>query len=57
MVSLRNISKTYKGRSLDVCALSNVNIEISSTGLIFILGESGSGKSTIHILMVRMKTS
>lgn len=49
---LENISKTYNAGKPNACkALNNINIEINSGELISIIGESGSGKSSLlHIL-------
>ena len=49
---LENISKTYNEGKPNACnALKNINLEISSGELISIIGESGSGKSSLlHIL-------
>lgn len=48
MIDLRNVKKVYKSkRGTDTTALDNINFKIGNTGMIFILGKSGSGKSTI----------
>ncbi len=48
MIELRNISKTYsKGNEDEVKALKNVNLTFNDSGLYFITGKSGSGKSTM----------
>lgn len=48
MLTLKNVSKTYKlKRALPVKALQNVSVEFQNRGLVFILGKSGSGKSTM----------
>ena len=48
MIELRNVSKTYacKKGSPPVRALDNVSLQFADTGMVFILGKSGSGKST-----------
>lgn len=47
MIKLINVSKIYKGISIPVVALNNINLELERNGLTFILGKSGSGKSTL----------
>ncbi len=48
MIELKNISKTYsKGNEDEVKALKNVNLTFNDSGLYFITGKSGSGKSTM----------
>ena len=48
MIELRNVSKTYsKGKEDEVKALKNVNLTFNESGLYFITGKSGSGKSTM----------
>lgn len=49
---LDNISKTYNVGKSNACkALNNINLEINSGELISVIGESGSGKSSLlHIL-------
>lgn len=47
MIEITNINKTYKSKTKDaVKAIQGVNLEFSKNGLVFILGKSGSGKST-----------
>ena len=48
MVRLENVSKTYivnKNKSVE--ALKNVNLDFEEKGLVFILGKSGCGKTTL----------
>ncbi len=47
MISLKEISKTYKQGSLEVPVLHDINIEIESGEFVSIMGPSGSGKSTL----------
>ena len=44
MIRLENVTKVYKG---DVTALRGVNLEIQRGEFVFLVGQSGSGKSTI----------
>ena len=46
MLQIRNLTKTYKVGSGRIVALDNVNIDYPEKGLVFIVGKSGSGKST-----------
>lgn len=48
MIELRNVNKTYQAQSSHpLKALKNVNLKFSSTGLVFIHGKSGSGKTSL----------
>lgn len=47
MVDLINISKNYKTKSGEVQALKDVNINFPDRGMVFILGKSGCGKTTL----------
>lgn len=48
MLSLVNVAKTYRLKNaLPVKALDNVSVTFQEKGMIFILGKSGSGKSTM----------
>ncbi|KZK06129.1 MULTISPECIES: ABC transporter ATP-binding protein [Lactococcus] len=47
MISLNNISKTYKNGETDINALKNIELDISPNEITIILGPSGSGKSTL----------
>ncbi len=47
MLELRNITKAYKTKSGDVRALNNLSLTFPSTGLVFITGKSGCGKTTL----------
>ena len=47
MLQTVNLTKVYRTKKgVEVHALKNVNLTLPDTGMVFILGKSGSGKST-----------
>ena len=47
MIELKDLSRVYKIKNNHpVKALDKINLKIGTTGMVFILGKSGSGKST-----------
>lgn len=47
MIHFKNLSKIYKTSYGDVEALKNIELVLPKTGMIFIVGKSGSGKTTM----------
>ena len=56
MLEIKNISKTYGSGRNAFQALTDVNINFGSKGLIIILGKSGCGKSTLLNIIGGMDT-
>jgi cell division transport system ATP-binding protein len=50
MIKLENVTKTYKG---DIPALRNADVDIAKGEFVFLVGASGSGKSTFLRLINR----
>ena len=50
MIRLRNVSKTYKG---NVVALKDLSLDIGKQEFVFIVGPTGSGKSTLIRLLIK----
>lgn len=48
MLEIKNLTKTYKTSGKEgVTALNNIDLRFGDSGMVFILGKSGSGKSTM----------
>ena len=47
MLEIKDVTKVYNGKGGRVVALDKISIDFGDRGLIFLLGKSGSGKSTI----------
>ena len=47
MIQISNLTKIYKSKKKNSHkALDNINLVLPDTGLVFVIGKSGSGKST-----------
>ena len=51
MVKLTNLTKIYKTANGQQKALNNVSFELASNGIVFVVGKSGSGKTTMMNLI------
>ena len=52
MIIVKNLTKVYKSKKAKSClALNNVSFSLPSKGLVFVIGKSGSGKSTMLNLL------
>ena len=47
MICISNLSKTYKTKSGEIHALSDINLHVARGEFVAIIGTSGSGKSTL----------
>ena len=50
MIRLRNVQKTYKG---NVVALKDISLDIAKQEFVFMVGPTGSGKSTLIRLLIK----
>ena len=51
MLTVKNIHKTYKRGTQEVTAIDDISIEIPSGDFISIVGQSGSGKSSLLLVL------
>lgn len=51
MISLDQVSKVYRTKTIETTALNNVNLEVPKGEFISIMGPSGCGKSTLLNIM------
>lgn len=58
MIEFRNVTKTYNSatRGRPVAALTDINLKIDDGELVFFVGPSGAGKTTMMRLLTRMET-
>jgi peptide/nickel transport system ATP-binding protein len=54
VLSIRNLSVTYRIGNEDFPAVSDVNLDLAADERIGIVGESGSGKSTLALALMRL---
>lgn len=48
MLEVRNLTKIYKTKeSIETIALNSVSLKFPETGMVFLIGKSWSGKSTL----------
>lgn len=47
MIEVKNVCKFYETKNGEVKALDNVNLSFPNSGLFFVLGKSGCGKTTL----------
>lgn len=47
LLAIKNVSKTYKSKSLQVNVLKSISLSIDKAEMVAIMGPSGSGKSTL----------
>jgi len=47
MFEIKNLKKSYKTKNVVVQAVNDVSLKIQDKGMIFLMGKSGSGKSTM----------
>ena len=48
MIEIKNLTKTYKSKKGFVChALKDVSFTLPDTGMVFVVGKSGCGKTTL----------
>ncbi len=47
MISIKNVSKCYKNKDIEVNALNGISLDIKENMITAIIGRSGSGKSTL----------
>ena len=51
MISLSNINKIYRTKTIETVALNNINLEVAEGEFLSIMGPSGCGKSTLLNVM------
>lgn len=56
MLKVKNVSKIYKKNAEEVKAIDNVSLEIASGDFVSIIGPSGSGKSSLLLMLGGMLT-
>ena len=51
MITLREVTKVYKGGEIPVRAVNGVNLDVNEGDMVMIVGRSGSGKTTLLSLI------
>jgi len=51
MISLKNVNKVYRTKTIETTALNNINLEVKKGEFLSIMGPSGCGKSTLLNVM------
>lgn len=51
MISLANIEKVYRTKTIETLALNNINLDVAKGEFLSIMGPSGCGKSTLLNIM------
>ncbi len=57
MIELKNLSKIYKGDSIETVALMDINMTINKGDFVALMGASGSGKTTLLNLIGLLDTA
>ena len=57
MLSVRNLTKTYRTAGEEIAVLRGVNLDVSAGERVALSGESGSGKSTLLHLVAGLDTA
>jgi len=57
LITITNLSKTYRGNGAEVLAISGINLTIYRNELLFIVGPSGSGKTTLIKLLTGLENA
>ena len=55
LLSVRDVTKTYAGKSGPVEALCGISFDVRKGGCLGLVGESGSGKSTLSSIIARLQ--
>ncbi|MDE6437480.1 MAG: ABC transporter ATP-binding protein [Muribaculaceae bacterium] len=56
MITLKDISKVYRTKTIETTALSHVNLDVAAGEFLSIMGPSGCGKSTLLNIMGLLDT-
>ncbi len=51
MISLQNVNKVYRTKTIETLALNNINIDVAEGEFLSVMGPSGCGKSTLLNIM------